>query len=152
MILRAREELLRCKNEVRRIATHLRDEAQFLCYHEALHRDANPQLSHQIAKYGRVRGRFDAHHYRQLHAISKLSAFASSTLPGQSKDTGRGGSASIQLDITALPSEHHGGGAIASQEDEELSREVEDDEAAAQEGEDLIDILTIAMDRLGADR
>lgn len=152
MILRAREELLRGKNEVRRIATQLRDEAQFLCYHEALHRDANPQLSHQIAKYGRVRGRFDAHHYRQLHAISKLSAFASSTLPGQSKDTGRGGSASIQLDITALPSEHHGGGAIASQEDEELSREVEDDEAAAQEGEDLIDILTIAMDRLGADR
>ncbi|KAF7965156.1 hypothetical protein HWV62_45380, partial [Athelia sp. TMB] len=72
--------------------------------------------------------------------------------PGQSKDTGRGGSASVQLDIAALPSEHRGRDTVASQEDEELSREVEDDEAAAQEGEDLIDILTIAMDRLGAER
>lgn len=146
-MLRAREEVKRCNNEVQRIATELRDEATFLHHHEELHRHTNPLIAHQITKYRQVRGRFDAHHKRQLKAIAQLDGFTGSIKPGQSLDTGRGGSASV-VPNTIPPREDLNGMPLRSQEEDELDAEQEDDEAAAQEAEDMLDILTVAMDKV----
>ncbi|KAF7976958.1 hypothetical protein HWV62_5018 [Athelia sp. TMB] len=147
-MLRAREELTRCNNEVRRIATHLRDEAVFLHHQEEMHRSVNPLLAHQIAKYRQVRGRFNAHHRRQLQAIARLDGFSGSIEPGQSLDIGPGAAASIGLgaaipvceDLEPVPNR--------SQEEEELEIEQDDDEEAAQEADDMLDILAVAMDKV----
>ena len=148
-MLRAREEIIRCNNEVQRIATHLRDEARFLHFHEEVHRFTNPLLAHQITRYRQVRGRFDAHHRQQLKAISLLNGFTGSIEPAQSLDTGRGGSASITQNMMVFhPHEDPDNTRMHSQEEEELEVEQEDDEEAVQEAQDMLDILAIAMDKV----
>ena len=149
-MLRAREEITRCNNEAQRIATHLRDEARFLHHHEELHRHTNPLLAHQIAKYRQIRGRFDMHHKHQLESIVKLDGFSGSIKPSQSMDTARGGAASLAPDTIILTLERYESEPVHTSEDNELNVEQEDDEAATQEAEDVLDILAVAMDRLRA--
>ncbi|KAF7973473.1 hypothetical protein HWV62_15074 [Athelia sp. TMB] len=147
-MLRAREEIIRCNNEARRIATHLRDESTFLHHHEEMHRSTNPLLAHQIAKYRQVRGRFDAHHKRQLQAISRLDGFSGSIELGHSLDIGPGAPASIMLDTIIPVRDTLENLPVRSQEEEELEIEQDDDDEAVQEADDMLDILAVAMDKV----
>lgn len=151
-ILRAHEEVRRCNIELRRIVTHLRDEALFLQYHEGRLRTSNPHLAHQISVYQNVRGRFAAHHRHQLAAVAKLEGFSGDLTPGVCVDTGPGtweplrnsiptfnAEPVVQCDSIAL--------ADPSAEEIDLEAEQEDDEAEIEEQDDEVDILTVVMDK-----
>ena len=155
-IFRACEEIQRLNVEVRRVATQLRDEARYLQHCEEEVRVTDPLLAHQIYIYRNTRGRFTAHHQRKLEAIAKLKGFSGSIEPGESLDTGRGGSASWTPPDSAIPralstaaDEQTRSGEDVDMEGEEFELEEEeaDDEAEMQDGEDIMDILAIAMDR-----
>lgn len=152
-ILRAREEIQRLNIEIKRVATHLRDEAQFLKHwHEETLRAANPLLAHQINLYRNVRGRFDGHHRRCLAAIANLVGFTGSVEGGESLDTEPGGSASSPSAATGIADhtpQMTSNETMHSREEEELEAEEEDDEEDALEGEDWVDILSVAIDRVG---
>lgn len=148
-ILRAREAIERLNIEVKRVATQLHDEAQYLQYCEESVRTTEPLLAHQIAIYRNIRGRFAAHHHRRLVAISKLQGFSGSIEPGESLDTARGGSASrappVEGEPAAIP-------IVVDEpemtlEEEELEEEEADDEEDMQDSEDIMDILSVAMDK-----
>lgn len=148
-VQRAREEIQRLNIEIKRVATHLRDEPQFLLQQEEALRATNPLIAHQVALYRKVRGRCASHHHNCLAAIARLRRFTGSIEPGRSLDTGPGGSASITMGVPEPCPEVAGDRVSRSREQEELAEEEEEDEADAEEGQDVLDILSVSVDRPG---
>ncbi|KAF7975808.1 hypothetical protein HWV62_8495 [Athelia sp. TMB] len=150
-ILRAREEVQRCNIEIKRIATHLRDEALFLQHHQNRLRANSPLLAHQIFIYQNVRGRFASHTRQRLASIAKLKGFSGDLTPGESISTGPGtwGSLSLSTTLDSVPVSTHGEDIAPSAEEAVLEAEEEDDETELQEQEDEVDILTVVTDRVG---
>jgi hypothetical protein len=150
-ILRAREELERLNIEVQRVATHIRDEDLCLRAQENALRPTNPHLAYQVAAYRLVRGRFNSHHIRRLKQIADLSGFT--------------GKASVGVALDALEPNRAVGGVVGvveaeershrivssrdlQEEEEELLNEQEEVEEQEQLNNDLVDILTVSMDRV----
>ena len=148
-ILRAQEEIRRCNVEIKRIATHLRDEALYLQHHEIRLRADYPLLAHQIAIHRNVRGRFTTHHRRRLAAIAKLKGFTGDLMPGECADVGPGSWGSLGLPIpNSSPEVALGSGNMdPSVEEVELEAEEEDDEMEVQEQSDELDILAVVIDK-----
>ncbi|KAJ6522135.1 hypothetical protein DFH09DRAFT_825157, partial [Mycena vulgaris] len=66
-LLRAEEELVRLNIEIRRLITHMADEAAFLrCEELRLREEGSAALAHQVALYRMQRGRFDVLHMERL--------------------------------------------------------------------------------------
>jgi hypothetical protein len=151
-LLRAREELDRLNIEIRRVATHLRDEDHYLrtCEEAAHHTD--PALAHQILIHRMLRGRFKTHHEYCLGRIAKMKGFAGTIVPGESLDTGDGASVfSAASQPPPASSNDEDASASMGSEAEELQRDAEDDEEDEQVHRDLLDVLQISLDgvRLG---
>lgn len=128
---------------MRRVSTHLRDEDINLCQQEALIFTTHPHLAHQIAVYRMIRGRFHAHHVRQLLEIQKLPAFTGTILPGISLE------APMPAAIINSPADIQAEGSEppeASQEIRDLEEEEEDEEADVEAERDMLDILTVTLD------
>jgi hypothetical protein len=90
----ATKEIERLNVEIPHIATYIRDEDRYLRACEEQVHTFNPQLAYQICLHRMERGRFNLHHARCLKAISKLSGFSGTIIPGKSIDTSMGASAS----------------------------------------------------------
>lgn len=148
-VQRAHEEIQRLNVEIKCVATYFCDKPQFLLQHEETLRPTNPHLAHQISLYRKVRGRFALHHHHRLAAIARLKGFTGSIEPGESLDTGPGGAASIPVDTTVVPPEVASNKALHSHEKEELAAEEEEEEADAEEGQDILDILSVSTDKAG---
>ncbi|KAG2030098.1 hypothetical protein BDR03DRAFT_836179, partial [Suillus americanus] len=71
----AREEIQRLNIEIRRLATYIQDEDNYLQRCEDQLKDPNPALAHRIALHRNIRGRFDSRHLKRLHNISSLAGF-----------------------------------------------------------------------------
>lgn len=138
-ILRAREELERLNIEVRRLATHIRDEDLSLRAQEDAIRPTNPHLAYQIAVYRMVRGRFNSHHIRRLRQISRLHGFTGIASVGVALEAcpAVNGDVDIEYEETS-----------GSQEEQDLQEEQEEEEEEEQLNDDIIDILTVSMDRV----
>jgi hypothetical protein len=137
-ILRAREEIERLNIEVRRVATHIRDEDIYLHAQEDNIIPTNPHLAHQIAVYRMVRGRFNSYHIRRIRKIANLSGFTGMASVGIALEPLDGGiKAAAEVDWPReddLPS---------SQELLDLQEEEEEEE---QRDNDVLDILVVSMD------
>lgn len=83
-IQRAREEIARLDIEVRRVATHLHDEEQYLQGKEDEARRADDGvLAHHIKEYRLVRGLFTDYHHNRLLAITTLPGSTASVTAGR---------------------------------------------------------------------
>jgi hypothetical protein len=139
-ILRACEEIERLNIEVRRMATHIRDEELFLHARENATRDIDPNLAHQIALYRMVRGRFNSHHIRCIRQIAGLLGFTGTASVGVSVDVvGDGVEAPTEQNVGQRDEED-------GQEFTDLQEDQEDQEEEEQLDNDILDILTVAMD------
>ncbi|KAJ7500260.1 hypothetical protein B0H11DRAFT_1714849 [Mycena galericulata] len=78
-IERAGEEIDRCNVEIRRVITHIRDEAAFLISKAAELDATDPTMAYFIRSYRWQRGRFDETH---LDRFAKLAAKAGPRFPG----------------------------------------------------------------------
>ncbi|KAF7964555.1 hypothetical protein HWV62_5700 [Athelia sp. TMB] len=150
-LLRAPEEIKRCNIEIRRIVTHLRDEDNYLKYHEERLRLAEPILAHHVGIHRKVHGRFYAHHRRRLALISGLKGFSGSLEPGSALHTGPGSAASLRpADVsiaTSLPASALVNRTTLTVEEIELDSEQADDEDELEELEDEADLLAVIMDK-----
>ncbi|EGN96035.1 hypothetical protein SERLA73DRAFT_76033 [Serpula lacrymans var. lacrymans S7.3] len=93
-ICRAREEIERLDVEIRRVATYLQDENQYLRDCEDQVSVHDPKLAHQIALHRCECGRFNKIHISRLLDISRLHGFTGTILRGQSTQTWLGESGS----------------------------------------------------------
>ncbi|EIW83300.1 hypothetical protein CONPUDRAFT_42015, partial [Coniophora puteana RWD-64-598 SS2] len=79
---RAREEIVRLNVEIRRVATYLHDEMNYLRACEDHYRPTNVVLAHQISLHRQERERFSALHRRRLAEIAALPKFGGNVTPG----------------------------------------------------------------------
>ena len=129
--------------EVRRMATHIRDEDLFLRAQADAISDISPHLAHQIALYRMVRARFNSHHIRRIRQIARLIGFTGIASVGISIDAVDGGS--------EAPAEQNVGHEDEVEESQELIDLQEDQEDQEEEEEldnDILDILSVAMDNV----
>lgn len=94
---RAEEEIKRCNIEIRRVATHLRDEDRYLEACERQVRLFDEPLAHQIAIRRANHTRFSQLHRKRLVEISKMKGFNGTIKPGRSLNNGHGESSSIPV-------------------------------------------------------
>lgn len=140
---RATEEIHRLNIEIRRVATYLRDEDQYLCMCEDQVCTFDPSLAHQIALHRSELTRFNAHHAHELQKIAKLHGFSGTILPGESECNGVGESASVPIILPPTIMEiDREGEAIghALQEDSDLADsegDLDEDEVAEEDAEEL---------------
>ncbi|EIW82713.1 hypothetical protein CONPUDRAFT_163795 [Coniophora puteana RWD-64-598 SS2] len=155
-ILRAEEEIDRLNVEVRRVATYLRDEMEYLHGCEERARPTHPFLAHQIALLRGERDRFTQQHADRLHQIANLEGFTGTIEPGTSVHRELGESAGPIPYLTgfgqfgtakeAIPPEDISEGVPnAAAEDDDV--DVDDDGEDEQEREDTV--LTAVMSILG---
>jgi hypothetical protein len=82
-LLRAEEERTRLNVEIKRFATWMEEESDFLLHHEArLHEANQPAHALQVQKYLLFQGRFYDNHDFWLKKINELKGFTSSITPG----------------------------------------------------------------------
>jgi hypothetical protein len=153
-LLRAHEEIDRLNVEVRRVATHLRDEDHYLRQCEETLRLTDPCLAHQISIHSMLRGRFKMHHARVLQEIAKLDGFTGTIAPGVSMDTSEGASifsaATQPLPVPVLS--HVDDEDTPSRtleimtERHELEQEAEEEEEEEALAHDIMDVLSISVD------
>jgi hypothetical protein len=137
---RAREEIQRLNIEIKRLATYLHDESQYLLQCEKQLRTVHPALAHQVALHRKVRARFSEHHYHRLHEISMLHGFTGSIMPGESIEQGPGASASSPT--VCIPPELISDGLHIDQGSEDDALEdLEEEENAEADGEEHARIL-----------
>ncbi|KAF7325185.1 hypothetical protein MKEN_00562600 [Mycena kentingensis (nom. inval.)] len=83
-ILRAEEEIPRLNVEIKRLATYIRDEHRFLCYHEQrLESEGLYARAASVRRYRMEEGRYSAIHVERLQKLSKLPGFTGDILPGE---------------------------------------------------------------------
>ena len=154
-ILHAHEEIERLNVEIRRVATHLRDEDHYLHQCEEDTRRINPALAHQIQVHRMLRGRFKVHHEHCLRGITKLAGFTGTITPGQSLDTERGACIFPATSQAPLPSpvptaiDHENSSfRVTEIEQERLDLEQEADEEEDDEdmARDIMDVLNVSLD------
>ncbi|THU99996.1 hypothetical protein K435DRAFT_794455 [Dendrothele bispora CBS 962.96] len=135
-ICRAREEIKRLNIEIRRVATYLRDEDEYLHRKEKELADADPNLARQIQAYRLRRGRFNTMHWKQLREIAKLDGFTGTLEPGIGKLTTPrpSGAATADSRDPAIPPD--------SDEDDEDS----DEEQVNDDYEDVEQIMKVTND------
>ncbi|KAF7371676.1 hypothetical protein MVEN_00023800 [Mycena venus] len=86
-IERAREEIVRLNNEIRRLVTWINDEDHFLRKRESELTDAgDTDLAVLVRRYRLERGRSDMGHMKRLWRLAKTPGFTGSILPGLSKE------------------------------------------------------------------
>lgn len=130
--------------EVRRIATHIRDEDVYLRAQEDLIHPVNPHLAHQIGVYRMVRGRFNTHHIRRIRQIARLTGFTGTASVGVAVVSMGGG-----IEAAVEQNNGHGGDdAAGSRELLDLQEEQEETEEEEELERDIIDILTVSMDHV----
>lgn len=82
-VLRAKEEVVRLNVEITRWVTWMKEERNFLKYHERrLEEVGKPARALQVLKYRMLQGRFYDVHYDRLAKISHLPGFTGSIEPG----------------------------------------------------------------------
>ena len=147
-LLHAHEEIDRLNVEIRRFATHLRDEDYGLRSHEKALHPTNPALAHQIRTYRMLRGRFKAHHERCLSGIAKMLDFTGTIVPGECLE-------GPSVPIPALTASHglrkdDDPPANAEAEDErvQLEQEVEEEEEDMEFSRDVLDVLNASLDAM----
>ena len=102
--------------------------------------DIDPNLAHQIALYCMVRGRFNSHHIRRIRQIAGLLRFTGTASVGISVDVvGDGVEAPTEQNVGQIDEED-------GQEFTDLQEDQEDQEEEEQLDNDILDILTVAMD------
>ncbi|KAG1780720.1 hypothetical protein EV702DRAFT_1023402 [Suillus placidus] len=149
---RAREEIQRLNIEIRRLATYIRDEDNYLRRCEDQLKDANPALAHQITLHRNIRGRFNSRHLKRLYDISRLTGFSGMIVPGISTHTSLGDSASIPnvRILSRLLAEHvpldNGASTVEPDTQDDLDGEEEEEEVAEEASRHLQDVLRIADD------
>ncbi|KAG2104996.1 hypothetical protein BD769DRAFT_1630812 [Suillus cothurnatus] len=119
------EEIQRLNVEVRCLVTYIQDKGKYL-------QTCKNQLM--------ATRRFNAHHLKQLHEISKLPGFSGTIVPGVSINTGLGESCSTPNAQVPLPSTVDPD-TPADLDDEEQAEEVEEEASRS-----LQDVLPIAND------
>jgi hypothetical protein len=154
--LRAHKEIERLNAEIRRVATHLRDEDHYLRTCEERAHPTDPALAYQIFVHRMLRGRFKAHHEHCLEGIAKIPGFSGTIVPGESLDTGDGACVftATNLHPAAAGASRHlepSGDASAGNseiEDErvELEQDAEEEEEDEQVHRDMLDILHVSLD------
>ncbi|KAJ7027031.1 hypothetical protein C8F04DRAFT_1295641 [Mycena alexandri] len=131
-IERAREEIIRCNVEIRRLVTYIRDERAFLVSVEADLQVTNPGLAWCVRRYRLERERYNDIHMKRLSAFAKKAgaSFTGTLEPGVrvQKPTTEQISWESLREMEAL-----------SVEDEE--REIDDDVGERAEGEQLAEEL-----------
>lgn len=142
------EEIQQLNIKVWHVAMHLCNELWYLWQQEEALCPTNPHLAHQISLHWMVCGWFTLYHHHCLATIVWLKGFIETIKPGESLDTGRGGSASIVVDATEPCSDIADAKVLCSLEHNELDEEDEED-VDTEEGWDLLDILSVAIDRDG---
>lgn len=92
---RAKEEVLRLNNEIRRLVTYIHDEERYLqdCYTQL--EPSCPALAHQISLRRLVRSRANAHLLQRMADIARLQGFSGSINIGESTKKSLGDSASV---------------------------------------------------------
>jgi len=146
-ILRAREELERLNLEVRRITTHIRDEDKYLREKENSLVAINPRLAHQIAVHRMVRGRFNSLHIRRLRQIASLPGFTGTASAGAAFEAYEPGPAVDDGEADAEQNVGDGNdNTLGTQEERDLQEEEEEAEEEEELNNDLMDILTVAVD------
>jgi hypothetical protein len=150
---RAAEEIDRLNIEIRRVATYIQDEEQYLRTCEDQVRLFDPSLAHQIGLHRAAHTRFNAHHHRELAKIAKISGFSGTILPGESALTGVGESASFPVILPPAVMEIDRSAPVHAVEEPELADtegDLEEEEIAEEEDEEvsrnLIAILSASDD------
>ncbi|KAJ7576036.1 hypothetical protein C8J56DRAFT_1007616 [Mycena floridula] len=82
-ILRAREEIIRCNIEIKRLWTHMVDEKKFLVAREEEISVTNPALAYQIQQHRLERSRCDAVHIKRLKKLAEDPRFSGSLTVGK---------------------------------------------------------------------
>ncbi|KIK40552.1 hypothetical protein CY34DRAFT_24782 [Suillus luteus UH-Slu-Lm8-n1] len=92
---RAKEEVLRLNNEIRRLVTYIHDKECYLqdCYTQL--EPSCPALAHQISLQRLVRSRANAHLLQRVADIARLQGFSGSINIGESTKKSLGDSASV---------------------------------------------------------
>lgn len=150
-ILRAREEINRLNIEIWRVATHIRDEDLFLRAQANALRLTAPHLAHQITVYRMVRGRFNSHHICRIKEIAALTGFTGLASVGEALEAPwlcpvAAGDAEADVEENVG---HEDVNTSTHKEREDLQDKQEGEEEEEQMNEDVIDILTLTMDRIG---
>jgi hypothetical protein len=80
----AREEILRCDIEIRRLVTYIRDEREFLESREKKIAETDPGLSWCVRCHRRQRERYDDIHLRRLNKLAAKAGtrFTGTLVPG----------------------------------------------------------------------
>ena len=133
--------------------THIRDEEVYLHAQQDIIHTTNPHLAHQIGVYRLRRGRFNSLHICRIRQIANLSGFTGSASVGVALETVDGAAAEhIVGPEDGAAAEHivgpEDGDIPGSQEQLDLQEEQEAEEEQEQLDNDLLDILTISMDRM----
>ncbi|KAJ7912929.1 hypothetical protein B0H13DRAFT_1712828 [Mycena leptocephala] len=83
-IERAREEILRCDIEIRRLVTYIRDEQEFLESREKKIAKTDPGLSWYVRRHRRQREHYDDIHLRRLNKLAAKAGprFTGTLIPG----------------------------------------------------------------------
>ncbi|KAJ7768412.1 hypothetical protein B0H16DRAFT_1307963 [Mycena metata] len=145
-IERANEEIIRLNIEVRRVITHIHDEAAFLRRAEVAVREKQGKvLAHQVFKYRMLRGRFADEHLQRFNALGKVRGFTGTLFPGIAVNKERLGEVSLPEMPLAFPRAPLD--AVVALEDGEA--EEEEDEQDEQDLMDQFTVLTIAQDLEG---
>lgn len=148
-ILRACEELDRLNVEVWWVITHLRDEDVHLRAHEEALVVDHPHLAHQVWIYRMLRGRFNSHHVQQLQIIRKLPGFTGDMTPGTSVEP----MVPPMTTVDPQPLSHSPAllpPTVLSQEMQQFDEE-EEEEAQVQMDQEIVDILSVTLDRTTLD-
>jgi hypothetical protein len=152
---RATEEIHRLNIEIRRVATYIRDEDQYLHTCEGQVHQFDPELAHQIRLHRSERARFKDHHLRELQKIAKLCGFNGTILPSESASDGVGESASIpaivppttmEIDLPLVPVSHLLEQPELADAEGDLEEDKEDEEEAEEISRGLIAILSASND------
>jgi hypothetical protein len=154
---RATEEIHRLNIEIRRVATYIQDEDQYLrTCEDQVHR-FDPSLAHQIGLHRSERARFKDHHLRELQKIAKLRGFNGTILPGESASEGVGESAStpaivppticiMEVDLQLAPVSRPVEQLELADTEGDLEDEEEDEEEVEEVSRGLIAILSASND------
>ncbi|KAJ7175601.1 hypothetical protein C8R46DRAFT_1160846 [Mycena filopes] len=83
-IERAREEIIRCNIEIRRLVTHIRDEAEFFAEMESKTQASDPGLAWAMRKHRFERSRYNSVHMERFRRLAKKAGtrFTGTLSPG----------------------------------------------------------------------
>ncbi|THU93778.1 hypothetical protein K435DRAFT_820167 [Dendrothele bispora CBS 962.96] len=141
-IVRAREEIERLNMEIRRVATYLDDEDNFLLTKAEELAPTDPDLAYQVLVYHRRRERFYDLHWKRLHEIAKLPGFSGTLRPGIGKLSRKGKLPRVRSNEST--------GSDGQEHSEDEATNVEEEEAN-EDFEEAENIMRVALDTRNTD-